>query len=594
MISSLLQPDAEPPATLVHVLSRDLSRPTYLLTTVLCLLLMVSNMPMLGFLLVPVLGLAGAWLREPMRLAHAFSSSAPLSRTRYSFSSSASRLLQSRVPADDDGGEEESSEELFFDDFGGFVAGSAPTDQPFNSDQTPSLFSSSLTARIDQTRSEEIRRDARLAKNWKTGNWGVRGFILDKSDPVQEAVADATTGIGGSADGAIHLTEFSAPSLDGTVNRSKSYPKQEVAPIHVSAIVPDQSSLHDCHDGIAEFDTIAVGRTDGTVLIVKLGTEYMTKFTAVPKVQVDDSSAWSGDTDEEDAPNKGNEDSAKEGGPSVKVVSELVNAEELKGRLDIEEDAGANMKYQMEDPFDALYGDGAGTERNSSPREVLDPGVPFEVVHQFRAHEEVVKTLLFDGHALYTAGGDSGEIRSWTIPEDDGDTCNEDGANVVAKMIPGKILSDVHSDAITTLKTVSSTRDTDIPDLLLSASRDGSFALWDITSGDLVTRCQMLDDSAESSMIICADVDASGTDDDVIYFGTSSGHVVAYYVSDVIGRASAGGVCPIPSCRFLAHDQAVTSIFAVGEGTSTSGAMQQARPTSILLTGSADGSVKQW
>ena len=76
----------------------------------------------------------------------------------------------------------------------------------------------------------------------------------------------------------------------------------------------------------------------------------------------------------------------------------------------------------------------------------------------------------------------------------------------------------------------------------------------------------------------------------------STGHVVGYFVSDVIGSASAGGVCPIPSCRFQAHDGegGVTAILAAGEGTSASNSMQQAQPTSILLTGGADGHVKQW
>jgi WD40 repeat protein len=168
------------------------------------------------------------------------------------------------------------------------------------------------------------------------------------------------------------------------------------------------------------------------------------------------------------------------------------------------------------------------------------------------------------------------------------------GDNDDAKMMPGKTLSDAHSDRIVALKVLSSSPDAVEPDLLLSASRDGSFALWDINSGDLVTRCQMFADGSEPETITCADVDTSGVDGDVIFFGLGSGYVNGFYVNDVIGSASVGGICPIPSSRFQANDGGVTAILAAGLGTSMSSSLQQARPTTILLTGGADGLVKQW
>ena len=106
----------------------------------------------------------------------------------------------------------------------------------------------------------------------------------------------------------------------------------------------------------------------------------------------------------------------------------------------------------------------------------------------------------------------------------------------------------------------------------------------------------MLTETSEPESIMSADVDASGVDGDVIYFGLSSGYVNCYFVNDIIG-ASAGGVCPMPSSRFQAHDGVggVPAILAAGQGTSiSSNLQQQARPTSILLTGGADGLVKQW
>ena len=475
-------------------------------------------------------------------------------------------LLRTKPSGDDE--DDDEGERLFFDDFGDGFVGSA------GAASSSSSFTSSLSERITSAKKDEEVTSAKLAKNWKTGNWGVRGFILDSSDPIRESVADVTAS----------STEGAGPRLGGNDMRSSS--ALEVPPIHVSTIVADQSHMHDEGYEVEVIDRIAVGRSDGSVVIVKLGTAYMTKFTAVPKLRVDDS--W-GDNNNEASTEQ---DSAANGGPSVRVETELVNSDDVQRDLgDITDDYGEgdrsnNIQYPMEDPFDALYGSGnagSNVQQQPSTQESQLEGTPFEILFQFSAHDnEPISALLFVNDVVFSAAGNTGDIRTWSMPGDNDD----------AKMMPGKTLSDAHSDRIVALKILSSSPDAVEPDLLLSASRDGSFALWDLNSGDLVTRCQMFADGSGS--ITCADVDTSGVDGDVIFFGLDSGHVNGYYVNDVIGSASVGDICPIPSSRFQANDGGVTAILAAGQGTSMSSSLQQARPTTILLTGGIDGMVKQW
>lgn len=87
------------------------------------------------------------------------------------------------------------------------------------------------------------------------------------------------------------------------------------------------------------------------------------------------------------------------------------------------------------------------------------------------------------------------------------------------------------------------------------------------------------------------------------------GHVVGYAVSDIIGCASEGNTCPLPSCRFLAHDpsqqkvegtndsniRGISAIACAGEGTTplTSKTISNVR-SNMIVTGGADGLVKQY
>ncbi len=81
--------------------------------------------------------------------------------------------------------------------------------------------------------------------------------------------------------------------------------------------------------------------------------------------------------------------------------------------------------------------------------------------------------------------------------------------------------------------------------------------------------------------------------------------MVGYVASQLIGHASDGDVCPVPKYRFLAHDPSrqkkngmssssgVTALTFGGAG--SVGVPDGARRcSSVLITGGADGLIKQW
>jgi WD40 repeat protein len=376
----------------------------------------------------------------------------------------------------DNDNDEEEREEVLFDDFD-FTIGEAAA-SPEQSSSTPPR---QLQERIRQVQQELIRKDSQLTKNWSLGNWRVRGFSLDK---------------------------WNAKDREDEILRNE----------HSSSLV------HVCRLVQAGPDCVIVGRTDGSVLLVLLGDEYLTKFTSklTAKQQQDD---------------------------TIQIQSELVRSEQ----------------ESMNDNQEVLVAE------------------PFQVLRQFQAHEQELSAMAevehFEGdqRLLFTAAKGSGEIRVWGLPEDDDD-----------KVVPLRSLVEVHSDTVVSLKVLSLQPEED-PNLLFSASLDGTIALWEMATGDLVYKCQLMI-KGERQSILCADVDSEKA---MLYLGTASGQVVCFLVEAMVQCASTGEEqCPIPNGRFQAHDAAVTAIQHAGDGT-----LARSRPgtlSSILLTGGEDGVVKQW
>lgn len=460
--------------------------------------------------------------------------------------------LRSVIPRLDALGSNDDGGGVFFDDFGDF--GSSNKNDSNGNDNLKSLKS-----RMSQVKSAEEAYDAKLARNWRRGNWGVRGFALDKF---------ATTS----------------------------------DPVLVSAVVaPRSSALADT--SLLQDRTIVVGRTDGSVFVVKLGDEYLTSFVSVPTLVVD-----------EDDSNANNGDAAAGGGEmSVRVENEWMGTEELRNRMQFEQSQLSK-----------------GAEEEEQKQVFKDP---FVIRHQFLASDqgEAIKKMIFDDTidgvdchgVICTAAGTSGEIKIWSLPHS-----SDVGSGQTVQIA---LLSGVHRDAIVCLETMVLPSSDDGYDkkALLSVSRDGTFALWDLSNniGELISAFQCANVSSDCA-ITCADVsnptaliddfsdDGSKNDNDVIALGTSTGNVIGYMVEELLSLKTVEGdgsdilKQPSPNLLFRAHGgdtgkgEAVTAIKCGGGGTIASSARLRGRENAegsrsdassfILLTGGEDGMVKQW
>ena len=428
---------------------------------------------------------------------------------------------------DDDGGD------VFFDDFGdGFADGGGPSPQ----------LSGLLRTRMVEVRGAEAAYDAKLARNWRRGNWSVRGFSLDKS-PASSSAAAVDAKEGGSA--VVRVSVVAAPTSSSR-DADISLPQDRALPRDL---------------------TVAVGRTDGSVFVVKLGDEYLTNFLA-------------------DGGNVGQE---TDGAGMARL--------------------GGGMP--REDESDSV-------DRTTTAQK----RAPFEIKRQFLASDrgESIHGLVFHdsieasdecGGIICTSAGTSGDISMWKLPYHDSNSAPA-----------ATVLSGVHGDQIVSLKTMvlkPRGEDNDERNVLFSASGDGKFALWNLDgNGELILSSQCTD--VDAGKTTCADVfnpsswdDGYGyngdSDNDVIFLGTSSGYVFGYVLQELLpssfetgGNSNIESVIASPNIRFKAHGtesgkgEAVTAIKCGGDGTipTTARSSNPTLSSSILLTGGEDGSVKQW
>mmetsp|Transcript_4594 Transcript_4594/g.6627 ORF Transcript_4594/g.6627 Transcript_4594/m.6627 type:complete len:546 (-) Transcript_4594:41-1678(-) len=353
----------------------------------------------------------------------------------------------------------------------------------------------SLETRLQEVREQERQSNALVTENWRKGNWRVRGFSLDQFSAVDYASDDEND--------------------DSLV-------------ISISQLSLVKTSDDD-NDNNNDGQLIVVGRTDGSVCVVEVGTQYFTRFDA--KLQATEGT--SPDT--------------------VRIESQLVR--------DASQDGG---------------------EEND---------IPFELMHQFMAHEGQEITALFamrddDDDTIRVVTGDmNGDIAIWDLGEK-------------GKVCPHMNLDDgAHADRIVALRTLTwnSSHDdaSESKKLLVSVSREGSLALWDPLTGDAIYKCQIStsivennssEENSSSVTIYCADVW-----DGYLFLGLSTGHVVTYKVDELLETASTmGDLCTLPNGCFLAHSDGVTAISSGGKGRLDSSSV-------ILVTGGGeDGSVKQW
>ena len=115
----------------------------------------------------------------------------------------------------------QNDDEIFFDDFDSPIGGGGGSGSYTFFPDSPAL-----QARLSQLEATEQESQIRVSENWKQGHWSVRGCSLDRGDP-----------------------EFGDKG------------------VQISSMVP------------LEDETILVGRTDGSICWLQVGSEYMATFT---------------------------------------------------------------------------------------------------------------------------------------------------------------------------------------------------------------------------------------------------------------------------------------------------------------------------
>lgn len=427
----------------------------------------------------------------------------------------------------------------FFDDFGDSLLdeSSSAINNRVGTHKSDAVMES-LKSKMIETREIEAAFDAKLARNWRRGNWSVRGFALDKDRPSAQISPSNRQ----EQQDAVHVSTVVAPisySIGGMpMSRDKTLP---------------------------EYRTVAVGRTDGSVFLVRLGEDYLTKFSPSAKLVIEKS--------------KEEDDRTQESDGSFRI------------------DEGWNQQ------------DDRGDERKLQPFEILlnfQSSDSSEQCHSIAFHD-IAEDSDNNGY-ICTAAGDSGEIKLWTLPLD----------FVGSNAIQPTSLSGAHQARIIALKTilVISANNDEEQHLLLSASCDGVIAFWELNKeGKLLFSCQCLGNKKEHPSLTCADVSNPSLGrsyifsdanrqiaPDMMFFGTSDGYIIGYNIQSAL----ANGECTEPDISFRAHGldsgkgEGICAIKCGGDGTiptSTSGAVFN-RPaqlsSTILLTGGEDGSIKQW
>jgi WD40 repeat protein len=300
----------------------------------------------------------------------------------------------------------------------------------------------------------------------------------------------------------------------------------------------------------SESGRIWVGRTDGSVLAVQLGDEFLTSFRSQLAATFD------------------------EGTGSAQVTSRLVNNNDQ---------APGSGRASDEDDEDESKGSFSGT------------GTPFELEFQGSVGSAPVSCLLVDREQLlFSSCRGSSDVQQWKIVDASDDT---------TRLEPLALLRGAHGpdSNIVMLKTTPLAIDANDPakrNVLVSVAQDGSLGLWDLDSGgEMLGHFQIRaeDPTEQGSHLLSADSDGTR-----VFVGTSRGQVLAFAVHDLIAnaRGSASSPCPVPNGLWVASvDHPITAIACSGPGTlgtTQDGGTLPANASVGLITGDGSGTVRQW
>jgi hypothetical protein len=349
-----------------------------------------------------------------------------------------------------------------------------------------------LQSRMDQVVQEQEAKQSITSNNWKTGNWAVRGFSL---------------------------VPYSGK--DDNHNDDPDNEETRRDKITVSCLVLTNHA-----------DYVLCGRTNGSVVVVQLGTEYLASFT--------------------------NQLTAKEAGDDASIIQ-----------------ISQNMKRQEQE---AQVAAAANSGTDSFKILLQYPAAEHSITHMLLHQEEDEEDMLI----LFTSDAVMGTIQQWKIDMDDTTT--------TSTMTPLNTTMELHTAPLVALMSWHPAKDQSSS--VLSVDLDGMVGVWEMATGKLQFFWQM---PTEYGSVVSSHVHTDDDDDgkySMLYIGTSEGKVLIYNLDEIVhSTEDQGGVeQPLKAFQAYSDQSAVTAIASSGQGTLGRNGVDSL----AMVTASANGVVKQW
>ena len=501
-------------------------------------------------------------------------------------------MIHGQVPNDDPNNDNNKDYDItvpiLYDDFGTMDQDNVAADDDDNDDNNDgvSTMITSLQTRIRQIQYQEQQQQQQIQWNWKQGNWMVRGFSLD---PQPTTTTTTSSNLGGNKN-RIRLDDDNDDNYDNDDNHDDIQSSKVI----ISSLLPwtnnnDDDDDNDDNDNdewhkqqMEDVNRLLVGRTDGSICVVQLGTTYLTQFTNQLVAK------------------KGQDDN------TFTVTTQLTKQNRITDIIN-------NNKDDDDDDDD-----------DDDGQELTSASSSFEILAQFSASSYPIQHMLTypipfpdddddsddygddDDHRsqlLFCSDAVTGDIYQWKLK----DKNHDDTYKKKMTIQPLKKIT-WHTKPLLGLYHPPNHPKC----MMVSVGQDQQIAIWNVSTAELIASFSVTDtndvgntdDSRTTGTILSCDVD-----DSYIYLGTTSGQVIIYSLQQNGITTWDKNRVATPLRTWTAHENAqVTAIASAGRGSlarnntmknNRQGGNQGNRHPSrsrskTLLTASSDGVVKQW
>lgn len=404
------------------------------------------------------------------------------------------------------------------------------------------VLSTALIRRMSQMQLRDFQQQLQLTLNWQSGSWKVRGLAVDSKQDAMVCCLSVT-------------------------------PMEEDWVIPTTTTTTSSRGRPASGGSVIMADILWVGRTDGTVLAVQLGSSSWTQLRTKQGSQAQSSRSM----DDE-------------------------------GTLN-----------EME-PTDSII---PPTEHDNDPSSIL---------YQVSAgNQPVVSIQHYDNYLFTSVRGSQGSIQVWMIPEEEDEELEEEETNNIPTLLSVSTLTGIHGDDLIFLKVIplpmsrhqqQAANGTSGAFVLLTVATDGSLAVWDTNTSTCLRRYHVTGNDGTGEHLILTS--ATMVSDAYLVLGSTTGQIWVYRIADLLvlpvplqETAASSSATITENDRSKHHDaqvrlqpichwkasmdgSAITAVVSTATGRPVGGDNRQTdgrysiRRRFFLVTGDAKGTVKQW